>query len=179
MEKSKLNKETINIIRTTQRNNIDLTHIADNKANVLLSLNAIMITFLLPMVLANLDVVLTRSLYIPLAILASTCFVTIYISAIVLKPSNFGNFQDSRDPSEKFSPFFFANFYNMAPDVFYQYMNDSLEDGEMTKRHLIQDLYYVGRRLGFKMIWIRRAFNIFLTGLFFSILSTIIVFWLN
>ncbi|MEZ4957629.1 MAG: hypothetical protein R2825_28985 [Saprospiraceae bacterium] len=44
-KKDKLTKETINIMRTTQRNNVELTHIADNKANVLLSLNAIMLTF--------------------------------------------------------------------------------------------------------------------------------------
>ena len=31
-KKSGISKQTINIIRTTQRNNIDLTAIADNKA---------------------------------------------------------------------------------------------------------------------------------------------------
>ena len=43
-----LDKKTIDIIRTTQRNNIDLTAIADNKANVLLSLNALIIAALVP-----------------------------------------------------------------------------------------------------------------------------------
>ncbi len=64
--KKKLSKDIINIIRTTQRNNIELTHIADNKANVLLSLNALMVTFLLPLVVANSAVILERLLYIPL-----------------------------------------------------------------------------------------------------------------
>ena len=56
----KLSKETVNIIRTTQRNNIELTHIADNKANVLLSLNAIMITFLIPLILSNVNIILEK-----------------------------------------------------------------------------------------------------------------------
>ena len=43
-KKENLEKGLLNIIRTTMRNNIVLTHIADNKANVLLSLNALMIT---------------------------------------------------------------------------------------------------------------------------------------
>ncbi len=32
IEKNKFSKDTLNIIRTTMRNNIELTHIADNKA---------------------------------------------------------------------------------------------------------------------------------------------------
>ena len=40
-KKSKISKEVLNVIRTTQRNNIELTNIADNKANMLLSLNRV------------------------------------------------------------------------------------------------------------------------------------------
>ena len=173
---SKLSRETINIIRTTQRNNIELTHIADNKANVLLSLNAIMITFLIPLILSNMDIIFERFLIVPIIILATTCFVTIYISAIVLKPSKFDNFRDAYDPEGNFSPFFFGNFYEMDSKDFYNYMNETLSDKQSIRKHLAQDLFYVGKRLGFKMTWIRRAFNIFLVGLFLSLVSTAIVF---
>jgi len=173
----KLTKQTINIIRTTQRNNIDLTQLADNKANVLLSLNAIMITFLLPMILSNLEAIFQGYLYIPLIILAVTCFTTIYISAIVLKPSNLEEYRasPSDDPDAQFSPFFFGNFYKMEPDEFFDYMEETMSNSEMVKDHLTQDLYYIGRRLGFKMDRIRLAFNIFLSGLFLTLLSTAIV----
>lgn len=174
--KKKLSKETINIIRTTQRNNIELTHIADNKANVLLSLNAIMITFLIPLVLSNVDIIFTKYLHIPLIILAVTCFTTIYISAIVLKPSTFNTFRDSNNPNGRFSPFFFGNYYKMEASDFFKYIQETLAESDMVKKHLAEDMFYVGRRLGFKMTWIRRAFNIFLIGLFLSLVSTAIVF---
>ncbi len=170
-KQDKLTKETINIIRTTQRNNIGLTHIADNKANVLLSLNAIMITFLIPSVVANLDYIMENYLYIPLAILTITCLSTIYISTIVLKPARFDNLRDDNDRVGKNSPFFFGNFYKMAPDEFYEYMDETLEQRENVKKHLSQDLYYIGRRLGHKMTWIRRAFNIFLAGIALTLIS--------
>ena len=175
----KLSKQTINIIRTTQRNNIDLTQLADNKANVLLSLNAIMITFLLPMVLSNLDVIFEGYLYIPLIILSITCFSTIYISAIVLKPSNLQEYRasSSDDPDARFSPFFFGNFHKMEPEEYYAYMKESASNTEMIKAHLMQDLYYIGRRLGYKMDRIRLAFNIFLGGLFLSLVSSAIVIY--
>lgn len=175
----KLTKQTINIIRTTQRNNIDLTQLADNKANVLLSLNAIMITFLLPLILSNLDVIFQGYLYIPLAILAITCFSTIFISAIVLTPSNLDQYRasPSDDPDAQFSPFFFGNFYKMEPEQFFDYMNEAVSKSEMVKDHLAQDLFYIGKRLGYKMDMIRLAFKLFLGGLFLTLFSSGIVIY--
>ena len=173
---SKLTKETINIMRTTQRNNIELTHIADNKANVLLSLNAIMLTFLIPTVVANVDYIFEKHLYIPLVILAITCFATIYISTIVLKPTRFDNLREQDSPDSKHSPFFFGNYYKMEPEEFYNYFEEEINKSDSITHHLAQDLYFVGRRLGYKMTWIRRAFNIFLTGIFLSLLTTAFAF---
>ena len=53
--KEKLDKESVNIVRTLQRNNVQLIHIADNKAAVLLSLNAIMLTLLVPNVMEGIN----------------------------------------------------------------------------------------------------------------------------
>ncbi len=170
-----LTKQTVNIMRTVQRNNIDLTAIADGKANVLLSLNAIMLTFLIPAIAASMDVIIQEHLYIPLTILAVTCFVTIYISVLVLRPSNFENFIEDLNPEMKFSPFFFGNFYKMEPDEFFKYLKESASETELVKAHLAQDLYYVGKRLGKKMRWVRQAFDIFLMGIFLTLLSTGIV----
>ena len=128
-------------------------------------------------VLSNLDAIIQSSLYIPLTILAITCFSTIYISAIVLKPSNLDEYRasPSDDLDTQFSPFFFGNFYKMEPDEFFEYMNESVSKSEMVKSHLVQDLYYIGKRLGYKMDRIRLAFNIFLGGLFLTFLSAAIV----
>lgn len=174
-KKGKLSKDAINIIRTTQRNNIELTHIADNKANVLLSLNAIMLTFLVPMVLANMELIYNERLYIPLIILMSTCFSTIYIATIVLKPSKFKNFRNNKSTKENISPFFFGNIHKMQSEEYFTYMESQLKEPKKIQMYLTQDLFYIGKRLGFKMNWIRRAFNIFLIGLFLSLLSTVVI----
>lgn len=169
----------VNIIRTTQRNNIELTHIADNKANVLLSLNALMITFLLPLVVAHTDVILEQLLYIPLVILSLTCFVTIYICTMVLKPSHLKNFRDNKSENGRFSPFFFGNFYQMEPQEFFSYIKETASRPDDVRSHLAEDLFYVGRRLAFKMNHIRWAFTIFTLGLFLSLASTGLTLWLT
>jgi len=142
---------------------------------------AIMITFLLPLILSNIDAIIQGYLFIPLIILTITCFTTIYISAIVLKPSKLDEYRasPSDDPDAQFSPFFFGNFYKMEPDEFFDYMSESVSKSAMVKAHLTQDLYYIGKRLGFKMDRIRLAFNIFLGGLFLTLASaTIVIFFL-
>ena len=177
----KLSKQTINIIRTTQRNNIDLTQLADNKANVLLSLNALMITFSLPLIFSNLEFIVQDYLIIPLVILAITCFSTIYISAIVLKPSRLDEYRASAsdNPDTQASPFFFGNFYQMPPEDFFAYMDEVVGSSELVHNHLTQDLYYIGVRLAFKMNRIRLAFNIFLAGLFLTLLSAGVIIGLT
>lgn len=171
-EQMALAKQTINIIRTTQRNNIDLTAIADNKANVLLSLNAIMLTFIIPLILTNSDQIMEKHLYIPLIILSVTCFITMYLAAQVLKPSDFDQQRASTHPSIKASPFFFGNFYKMEAGEYYQFLQEGLAEENLVKAHLAQDMYYIGRRLGVKMDCIRKAFNIFIVGVFITLASS-------
>lgn len=174
-KKNVLDKKTIDIIRTTQRNNIDLTAIADNKANVLLSLNALVIAVLVPLILTNIDHVVDRFLYVPLMILAATCFSTIFIAAQVLKPSDFDSFREPLAPNSKPSPFFFGNFYQQTPGKYFEDIKDSLSNSEMIRAHLAQDLYYVGKRLGTKMSLVRRAYNIFIVGIGLTLLSAFLV----
>lgn len=170
-KKSGISKQTINIIRTTQRNNIDLTAIADNKANVLLSLNAIIIAALIPIVIANLDIIFEKMLIIPLMVLAVTSFVTIYLAASVLKPSNFDRMRSSANPDSESSPFFFGNFYQMEAEEYFEFIKSSLNDPKDLKAHLAQDLYYIGKRLGEKMSYVRQAYNIFTVGILLTLIA--------
>ncbi len=104
-----IRKESLNIIRTTYRNNIELTNIADNKANILLSLNALMVTFLIPIVLSNLDVIVQYALYLPIGTLSLTCLATIIMAAMATRPIKMGdqNLEDEHGTTQ--SPFFFGN----------------------------------------------------------------------
>jgi len=104
----KLTKDLLNIIRTTMRNNIKLTHIADNKANVLLSLNALMITFLVPFTIPYFEIIKAYKLGFPILILILTCFIVIYISVLVLKPGKFFENQKEIQKGKSVSPFFFG-----------------------------------------------------------------------
>lgn len=166
----KLSKNVLNVIRTTMRNNIELTNIADNKANVLLSLNALMLTFLVPVIIAKFDFVIMRELGLSLAIFITTCLVTIYLAALALKPGDFRKLEKQRGAKRFASPFFFGNYHLMKAEDFEAKVNEALLNEDTVRKHIIQDLYYVGARLGQKMYIIRVAFNIFMAGIIISVL---------
>jgi len=174
--KQYLNKNTLSILRTTLRNNIELTSIADNKANVLLSLNALMLTFLVPLTIPYLDVIQSTGLWIPFIMLALTCLVTIYLAVLVLKPGKFaGQGIQIENASDHLSPFFFGNFQNMDKTEFLDYASDVLSDEYLVKSFVSNDFYHIGLRLGQKMRIVRYAFNFFIFGMSVAILMTIII----
>ena len=171
----KLSKSVLNIIRTTLRNDIELTGIADNKANVLLSLNALMLTFMVPFLLPHLEMIKQYDLVYPLVILVITCLITIYMSAFALQPAKFNENISELQKGRYVSPFFFGNFYKMNKVEFTEYIKDAVSDNNLVKRHITEDLHYIGSRLGRKMTLIRRAFKVFLVGFSISISLALIL----
>jgi len=177
--KAKLGKDVLNIIRTTMRNSIELTAIADHKANVLLSLNALMLTFLVPLVIPYIDIIKQYRLEIPILILVATCLINIYITVLVLKPSKFYTGLAEIEKGKNLSPFFFGNFYKMTREEFTDYIKKEVANGESVRNHLAGDLHYIGARLGHKLYLMRMAFHIFLTGIFVAILATVALLFLH
>ena len=178
-EKLSFSKETVNVIRTTMRNNIELTAIADNKANVLLSLNAVLIAFVVPIAISNQGILVQYTLYIPLVILAITCFSTIYLSTLVLSPFRFDTFNSDLPTGMDSSPFFFGTAYAMSLEEYYDKLMNTSMDKESVRQFIAQDLFFIGRRLGEKMALIRRSFQIFRIGMFLTLLSAALVLLLS
>lgn len=158
------------------RNNIDLTQIADNKANVLLSLSALMMTFLIPFLIPYLTEVKHYLLWIPLLILVISCLITIYLTTLVLKPGKFYINLENLEKGRRVSPFFFGNFYKMSPEEYRDYIDTEIEEGRSVRTHVTADFYYVGARLGRKMELMRLAFNIFMIGFFTAIILSAVLF---
>jgi hypothetical protein len=170
-KEQKLRKDALTIIRTTYRNNIELTNIADNKANILLSLNALMLTFLIPIVLSNLDVIVEQSLQLPLATLATTCLTTIIMAALSTRPIKMGQQQLKVGNTSKMSPFFFGNFYKMNAHDYTAILEQTINDPDELIQHIKQDLYFMGKGLGEKYAKIRRCYNIFMGGILVTIIA--------
>ena len=174
-KKPVIRKEIMNIIRTTYRNNIDLTNIADNKANILLSLNALMMTFLIPIVLSNLDIIRTEKLYLPLSTLALTCLTTIIIAAMATRPIRMGRQNLKTGGDTKTSPFFFGNYYKMEAEEYLSTLEETITDPHLVKEYIKLDLYFMGKGLGDKYSKIRTCYNVFIGGLVWTVIAFALV----
>lgn len=170
-----INRKALNLIRTTKRNNIELKNIADNKANILMSLNALMVTFLIPIVLTHMDIIREGHLYIPLIIMVTTCFIVIYICAIVLKPFNIRKNVILEKDTQTLSPFFFGNYYKMKSEDYMVYVQDTLQNQQHIDEYILKDLYFIGKTLGIKYNQIRWSYIVFMTGLGATMLATLVV----
>ena len=100
------------MFKTSLRNHIDLTNIADNKANIILSINALINTISIPLIL-NMGALGPKKA-IPFFFLFTTSIVSIIFAALVTRPVKIQGFTNIKAIKEgKSNLFFFGNFYKM------------------------------------------------------------------
>lgn len=158
------------MLKTALRNHIDLSHLADNKASTLLSVNALMITLILPLMLPMISD--SPELGLPTGVLIFSCLITIFLATLVTMPSKMKGGLNIQDiTTGKADPFFFGNFYKMSYNEYLATMKETLERTDIIENSAIVDLYMSGKVLGRKFTLLRICFTVFLIGLFISGLS--------
>ncbi|MFZ1750022.1 MAG: Pycsar system effector family protein [Saprospiraceae bacterium] len=168
-----------NLIRTTQRNYIDLTSIADNKANILVSINSLMLTLLIPIVLSNYEIIMQKMIYIPIGMLTLTCLMTVFISVMVLTPFKGDALPGQSDIStRKRSPFFFTGYADLNIDQYLTLFQNTTTDKSETSKIVVTDLYYFGKILSKKYANLKMAYRMFNLGLMTSFIIFILVLFI-
>jgi predicted metal-dependent HD superfamily phosphohydrolase len=161
------------MFRTTSTNHIRLSSMADSKAHIMISTNAIIISILLSVLLRKLED--NPNLIIPSFILLATSVVTIIYSVLATRP-NITNGRFTRDDIEKKKTnlLFFGNFHGMNLDEYNWGMTEMMKDANFLYGSMIQDIYHLGVVLGQKYRLLRIAYNIFMFGLIISVLAFVI-----
>jgi putative nucleotidyltransferase with HDIG domain len=163
--------------RTALRNHIKLSDIADTKANILLSVNAIIISLVLSNLLSKLDS--NPYLVIPSAIFVVSSTVTMVLAVIATRPNvTRGEFtkEDVRNKSVNLT--FFGNFHRMELSQFEWAINELLQDRNYVYSSLTKDLYFLGKVLDRKYRILRWTYTIFVIGIVISIIAFGISFYI-
>lgn len=157
------------LFRVSLRNHISLSAIADRKANILLSTNAIIISVAVSLFMPSLQQ--NKELVFPMTILMITNMLTIIYTILATRP-NVTDGQTTRKQIEdrKSNLTFFGNFYKMDLDEYLWGMNEMVNDEEFIYKSFSRDLYFLGKVLAKKYAMLRKAYTIFMVGL---ILTTI------
>lgn len=160
------------LFRVTLNNHTRLSDIADSKANILLSVNAIIISVCLSVLVPKLDAPKNTHLIIPSFVLLLSSVLTIIFAILSTKPNvtktNFTN-QDIRD--RKVNLLFFGNFHQMLFDDYQNSMRDLIKDRDYIYDSMIKDLYFLGKVLDRKYKLLSTTYKIFMAGIIISVLS--------
>ncbi|MEN8120792.1 MAG: Pycsar system effector family protein [Bacteroidota bacterium] len=161
------------LYRITARNQINLSGIADNKANILITLNALIVSAVITFVFARIDSV--NYLAIPALITVSFSLVSIAFAVISTRPHIMpGKFKMKDFYDKKTNLIFYGNFYNMDYDEYDRAVRDMLSDQELLFSNLNRDQYELGKILGRKFKLLHHSYTIFLYGFIISAISFIV-----
>lgn len=173
--KSELKKENPeraiqSLYRVTLRNHIKLSDIADTKANILLSINAIIISIALSTLIPKLDNPSNHHLIIPTIIFLVFTVITIGLSVLATRPNvTSGKFTKVDVDNKKVNLLFFGNFHKMSLNEYEWAINEMLNDKDYIYSSMTKDLYYLGLVLHRKYSILRKTYTIFLVGIIISL----------
>lgn len=174
-EKSERGIDTL--FRVTLNNHTRLSEIADSKANILLSVNAIIISIALSTLIPKLDSPNNAHLVIPTLVLIVFSVVSIIFAILSTRPKvTSGTFSQSDIEERKVNLLFFGNFYKMPYKDYEDAVNEMMKDREYLYNSMIKDLYNLGLVLERKYRLLRITYNIFMVGIIVSVMMFIIAF---
>ncbi len=160
------------MFKTASRNHIDLAALADNKANIMLSVSTLIVTVVVPWSIRQMT---SGDFYLvpPVLALVITSMVSMVFATLATRPIKMrGNTSKEEIKSGKSNLFFFGNFYNMEFSRFDEGIEEVINDDEALESSIKRDLYYLGKSLGKKYSQLRICYTVFM----FGIIGTVLLF---
>ena len=127
------------MFRTTLRNHINLSAIADNKANLMLSINAIIISIIISVLVPNYKA--NPEFNIPAGFLLLVCLLSIIFATLSTRPKvTRGTFTKDDINNKKANLLFFGNFFNTSLEEFEWGMGEMMKDRDFLYGSMVRDL---------------------------------------
>ena len=160
------------LVRQTRAHHVQLSSMADLKANMLLTMASIVITLAAPQAMK-------AGYQWALLILIGFCLITIVLAAYVVMPKipfRAGEGHPVPDvKSPQFNLLFFGDFTGLSYAQFEAEIEAVLNDTDRTYEVQVREIYVLGTFLADKKYrFLRLAYTMFITGLFASFITMLI-----
>jgi len=161
------------MFRISSTNHQRLSDMADNKAHIMITVNSIILSAIISLVLRKLDE--HSNLLIPTFLLLGVSLLTMIFSILATRPSiPPGLFSHDDIEKKTVNLLFFGNFYRMSFEDYSEGMLKMMDDRDFLYGSLIRDNYSQGVVLGKKYRLLRASYNIFMFGLIISVMAFVI-----
>jgi len=175
LENIKLERGVETFFRTTARRHMELSAMAHDKASLLISINAIVVSIVLSVLITKLDE--NKYLLLPTLLLVITCVSTIVLSVISTRPRYIKKDKHDKNSQEPESNIlFFGDFAKLSLSDYKRKMKETYKNKNELYDSLSRDIYYQGIILVWKYKFINIAYTVFMYGFIITILSFIIAF---
>ena len=165
------------VFRIMANNHISLSQMADSKANILISVNSIILSIIISTLFEKLQT--DPNLQIPVALIVTVCVSSIVFGILATRPNvSSGKFTRDDIANKRTNLLFFGNFHNVSLDDYNWGMNEMLADKDYMNTSMIKDNYFLGVVLAKKYRYLRIAYNVFMFGLIIAMLSFVVAFLL-
>lgn len=178
LSSNKFGRGVETMFRVTLKNHIELSAIADTKANILLSVNAIIISVALSNLVPKLDNLSNAFLVWPTLILMLFSVTSVVLSVLSTRPNiSSVNVTKEMIMNKQTNILFFGNFHKMGLKDFEWGIDYLMENQDVLYNSLTKDLYYLGLVLERKYRLLRITYTVFMFGIIISALAFIISYY--
>ena len=163
------------MFRTSYRTHSDLSNLADNKANIMISINGIIISILLASISPKMDA--NPWLLVPTSVLLVGCVVSLVFAVFAARPRVSSRPVSLRSLREDAANIlFFGNFVNMPEEEFVEGMKELMTHTDQLYVNMVRDIYSLGTVLARKFRLLRTSYTVFITSLVLGVALFLVVF---
>ena len=158
--------------RSNYRSHLNLSAIADNKANIMISINTILVSVLIS-VLTYKNITETQpKVLMPLIIFLITGLTSLIFAILSVRPKITSLVHQHMSPEEKSKNLmFFGSFVNLSLPEYEEAMDQLLKNSELLYGNMSRDLYYLGKVLDKKYKLLTVSYHIFMLGFAATVIS--------
>jgi len=161
------------MFKVASHNNITLSGMADTKANIMISVNSIILSLVITVLFRKLEEF--PNLLFPTLMLVVVCLLTVIFAIRATRPNVLsGTFTKDDIRAKKTNLLFFGNFHKMELKQYEWGMREMMNDADYLYGSLTKDIYFSGKVLARKYKLLRISYGIFMYGFVTSIIAFII-----
>lgn len=165
-EKSqKTGKGIETMFRTTMASHLQLSVMADSKANLMISINAIIASIMISSFVRKFDDV--PHLIVPSILLTLVCVFTIVFAVLSTRP----NIKKKSVSEDKLDYLFFGDFVQLSPETYKTGIRNIMYNNDQLYNSMIDNIYIQGKVLAKKYHLLKISYTIFMVGFAVVLLS--------
>ncbi|PWL38698.1 hypothetical protein DKG77_10645 [Flagellimonas aquimarina] len=154
------------LFRLVSKNQYTLNSMIDRKSNILISINALILSIILGTVLSQLDK--DPHLIYPTIIMLFTNLISIAYAVFATRP------ELKHGGRETGNVMFYGNFNDMEEDQYTEKLTNLMYQGDELYKVIAKDTFHLGKTIDRKFRLLRKSFHVFLLGIILAVLGFIL-----